>query len=136
MPAAMSSCSTSATLRPRRRGIEERPRADDPATDDEQVPALVREAGEVRGAALERARSSGVVMLVVTAPGAGARIRHRTSPVPPMSTTISSGVWKTTSWPSRGQQRGGAGREHHDQHDGGADEQDLAQAGLPGVGHR
>jgi hypothetical protein len=38
-----------------RHRVEQRPGAHDPATHDEQVPALVRETGEVRGAALERA---------------------------------------------------------------------------------
>ena len=46
----MSSCSMSATRRPRH-GVQERARANDAAADDQQVPVLVRELRQVGGAA-------------------------------------------------------------------------------------
>ena len=136
----MSSCSTSATRSPRRRRIEQRPDADDAAADDEQVPRLVREAPDVG-----RRRSSGgttrrtdgrVEVTERVGQAAGARrMRQSTNAVPPTRTTISSGVWKTTAWPSRGSTAVIPGREQDDGDGDGRDQQHVPDPGLADVRH-
>src|SRR3954469_273395 len=88
---------------PARNGVQQRTRADDPATDDDDVPRLSRQCGHVGGPAIER--REGRRWLVCQSldhpsgvPGGRRAIRHSSQAVPTMSTTIASGVWKTTSW--------------------------------------
>ena len=57
------------------------------------------------------------------------------TPCRPPARTISSGVWNTTAWPSRGRSAVIAGREQDDGDGDGRDQQHVADPGLADVRH-
>ena len=87
---------------PARGGVEQGAGPDDPAADDDDIPRLASEGGDVRGSAVEG--REGRRRLVSRRPdhasgepGGRRAIRHSSQAVPTISTTMASGVWKTTS---------------------------------------
>ena len=87
-----------------------------------------------------RRRCASSTVSVIGRQAAGRReIRHSSQPVPTISTTIASGVWKTTSWTAVGSRLVSDGGAEDDRDDGDGHEEDLAPArltaGAPRLSH-